>query len=424
MKAEKWLEVIKDKPVIFGVENGFTDLRDVHNDWLKMFLFSKEDLTLQGHRGSYKTTCLAIAIALMIVLFPGKNIIFIRKSDNDVIEIVKQIGLLLESEIFNSLSYALYGTGIQFEKFTAFEISTNLKTSKRGAPQLLGLGSKGSITGKHADIVFTDDIINIQDRISRSERERTKVFYQELQNVKNRGGRIINTGTPWHKEDAFSLMGNVLKYSCYDTGLMNDEEIAHLKSKMTSSLFAANYELKHVADDNVMFSDPFYDEKGEFTYKIIDGIAHIDSSYGGADGSALTIIREDDDGRIYVFGKLRYEHIDNCLDDYERYRMELRAGTIYTETNGDKGYLLKKLRLPRQGYHESSNKYIKISTYLKEAWDRIVFIKGTDMEYIDQVLDYNEHAVHDDAPDSLASALKIWKEQVAKAEVVFYKHSF
>lgn len=64
---------------------------------------------------------------------------------------------------------------------------------------MLGIGIGGSLTGKHADIVITDDIVNLRDRMSAAERERTIAVYRELQNIKNRGGRIINTGTPWHK---------------------------------------------------------------------------------------------------------------------------------------------------------------------------------------------------------------------------------
>ena len=52
------------------------------------------------------------------------------------------------------------------------------------------------------------------------------------------------------------------------------------------------------------------------------------------------------------------------------------------------------------------NKYINISTYLKSNWSRIIFIKDTDKDYINQILDYTENATHDDAPDSLASLIR------------------
>ena len=51
---------------------------------------------------------------------------------------------------------------------------------------------------------------------------------------------------------------------------------------------------------------------------------------------------------------------------------------------------------------------IKIETYLREAWGRIVFLEGTDREYLDQILDYTEYAEHDDAPDSAATMCRFF----------------
>src|SRR5699024_5817446 len=135
-------------------------------------------------------------------------------------------------------------------------------------------------TGKHADIVVTDDIININDRISKAHRERTKYVYQELQNIKNRGGRFFNTGTPWHKDDAFTLMPNLVQYDCYSTGLKKDETLQQIRNAISPALFAANYELKHTADADSLLPSPSLVD-GSNTYKIYNGGAHIDASYGG-----------------------------------------------------------------------------------------------------------------------------------------------
>lgn len=194
-----FMDLVLNHPVQFGIESGFEDLEDIHNEWIKSFLFSEEDETLLAHRGSYKTTCLSIAIAILLVMFPNQTIIFMRKTDTDVMEIVLQVQKLLQSDIFQAFSEALWGKSVTLLKATTTEIDTNLKESNKGTSQLLALGIGASITGKHADIVITDDIVNLKDRVSRAERERTKTQYQELQNVKNRGGRFINTGTPWHK---------------------------------------------------------------------------------------------------------------------------------------------------------------------------------------------------------------------------------
>jgi hypothetical protein len=43
---------------------------------------------------------------------------------------------------------------------------------------------------------------------------------------------------------------------------------------------------------------------------------------------------------------------------------------------------------------------------LKGAWKDVIFVEGTDEDYIQQIEDYNENAEHDDAPDSLASLIR------------------
>ena len=142
----------------------------------------------------------------MMIWKRDKNIIFLRKTDGDVTEVVDNIERILQTAVMRDIYRALTGAELQILHANSTEITTSAYCAPKGSAQLLGIGIGGSLTGKHADIVITDDIVNLKDRTSRAERERTKAIYQELQNVKNRGGRIINTGTPWHKEDAFMLM--------------------------------------------------------------------------------------------------------------------------------------------------------------------------------------------------------------------------
>jgi len=405
ISKEQAIHLLKSKPYKVGHFIGFKDLTALHNAWLLDWLYGTGDSTTQAHRGSYKTTDLAIFLALNVLVHPSENVIFLRKTDTDVAEVIRLTGRVLRSGAMAQLCDALYGTALLVTKETMNELQTNIYTNRSGAVQILGIGIGGSITGKHADIVITDDIINIKDRVSRAERERTKLMYMELQNVKNRGGRIINTGTPWHKEDAFTLMPNIRKYDCYTTGLMTEDEIRALRESMSASLFSANYELKHIADEDAMFTDPNYTRDIEAIY---NGICHIDASYGGQDSTAFTILHEHH-GQLIIFGKKYTKHVDECLDDIHRLKERYKAGTIWCEKNADKGYLRKALRERgelAETYHEGTNKHIKISTYLKGNWSRIFFLEETDPEYIAEVLDYNEHAPHDDCPDSLASIIR------------------
>lgn len=399
------IDLLENNPVEIGKAIGFKDLTDLHNEWLKDWLYGSDDVTKQAHRGSYKTTDLCLFLSLAMLVYRNLNIIFLRKTDADVAEVIRTVGRIVRSGAYQRIARQLYGKSIHILKETASELHTTLYNGMSGASQIVGIGIGGSITGKHADIVVTDDIVNIKDRISRAERERTKLMYMELQNVKNRGGRIINTGTPWHKDDAFSLMPNIQKWDCYTTGLMTQEEIKDLRSSMSASLFAANYELKHIADENAMFTDAKFESDVELIY---NGLAHIDASYGGEDATAFTVLKETD-GKLIVYGKKYKHHVEDCVEDILQKKDLYRAGTTWTERNADKGYLDKSLKAKgdiSSTYHEKMNKHIKISTYLKENWGRVYFLDETDPEYIAEILDYTEHAAHDDCPDSLASAIR------------------
>lgn len=407
---DKLLKLIKYQPVEIAKLVGFTDMGDLHNEWLEKMIFSKGDITILGHRGSYKTSCISVALAIMMIIYPNRNIIFMRKTDDDVIEVITQISNILKTPLMKHVVQQLYDVELKFIKDTSYQIDTVLNVGTKGAVQLMGLGTSGSLTGKHADIIFTDDIVNLKDRISKAERDRIKTVYMELQNVKNRGGRIVNTGTPWHKEDAISIMPSVEKYDCYSTGLIDKDKLNELRQVMTPSLFSANYELKHIADEEALFTSPqFFDDLTEEGKSLLnDGVCHIDASYGGADGTAFTIIKINGDD-IYVYGKRYQKHVDKCLADIFMLQDRFKAGTIYCEKNADKGYLAKEIRERgryAQEYSENMNKYVKIATYLLKNWPRIKFHKDTDGEYLNEILDYTESAQHDDSPDSLASIIR------------------
>lgn len=407
MNKEDVVSFVKENPYKIAQAVGFEDVREYpHNLWLKEILTGDGDYTLMAHRGSYKSSILSVAIALLMVLYPKVNIIFLRKTADDVTEMLRMVKRALKSKPIDSISFVLYQRHIDFTEDSATAVTTNLYMSASGASQLLGIGIKSSITGKHADIVITDDICNIKDRISRAERSETNLHYQELQNIRNRGGRIINLGTKWHKEDVFSLMENIHVYDFRKTGLVSKAEESALREKMTPALFACNYELKIIADADALFTTPQYTKD---VTQIYDSVAHIDAAYGGSDYTAYTVMKKHEDGTITAYGKLYNKHVSECLTDIGALQEKYKAGTIYNENNGDKGFLNRELGtvgLVGKTYHETQNKYLKISSFLKKNWNKIYWLEDTDPEYLNQVLDYTEHAQHDDAPDSAASLLR------------------
>ena len=411
MTREAAIAILLNEPVKIGYAVGFNKLSALHNRWIIDMIRGTHDKTLQAHRGSYKTTCVSIALACIFVLLPNKKTLFLRKTDADVKEVIRQVRNILLSAPMQEAARLIHGKDMVLITQTASELSSNLPGDSKGTSQLVAMGINGSITGKHFDRIFTDDIVNVQDRTSKAERDRTKIVYQELQNIRNRGGRIFNTGTPWHKEDCFSLMPNIERHDCYSTGLISKEQLQIIREAMTASIFAANYELRHIASDDVIFTSP---QTGADPALAEQGICHIDASYGGEDGTAFTICKKSG-GKYYIYGRLWQKHVDDCLPEIIRLRKAFNAGVIYCERNADKGYLAKALRDKGERadtYHEKTNKFVKITSYLKSEWKNVVFVAGTDAEYINQICDYTENAEHDDAPDSAASIVrKLWNKK-------------
>lgn len=408
MNKIEFARAIYKHPEKVGVCVGFNDLTEIHGEWIREMVWGDSDYTLMAHRAAYKSSCLAVAISLIMVFYPTKNIIFLRKADNDVSEMIRMVNKILKSQILIDICAVLHGVLLELTEEASDHISTSLWTSPMGASQLLGIGIKSSITGKHSEIVITDDICNVSDRISKAERDRTKLQYQELQNIRNRGGRIINLGTKWHKDDVFTLMDNIHIYDYKRTGLISDEQLKKIKDSMTASLFACNYELKIIAAEDVIFDSP---QTGADPSLVEQGECHIDAAYGGEDYTAFTICKKKY-GKYYVYGRCWRKHIDDVQDEIISLRKSFNAGRIHCENNGDKGYLGKALRQKGERvnvYHESMNKFLKITSYLKAEWQNVIFVAGTDEEYINQICDYNENAEHDDCPDSLSSLIrKLW----------------
>ena len=398
-------------PAALGKALGYKDFTSLHDTWMRKMLTSTEDMTLQSHRGSFKTTCLCCAIALLMIKERNKNIIFLRKTDGDVAEVVQNIDRILRNPVMQDVYTALTGSTLEILKSTNTELITSAYNAPRGAAQLLGIGIGGSLTGKHADIIVTDDIVNLRDRISHAERERTKSVYMELQNIRNRGGRFINTGTPWHKEDAFSLMPEPMRYDCYSTGLLSKEQINILRNSMSPSLFSANYELRHIAVENALFATP--PVVGCDISMLYDGIAHVDAAYGGEDYTAFTCGRRHGD-KLYMYGRMWHKRVDTVIDAIIAECQRFRCAPIMCESNADKCFLAKEIQrawYQARTYTERENKYIKIASFLRKWWKDIVWFEGTDRDYIAQIMDYTEDAAHDDAPDSAACMCRYYDKR-------------
>jgi len=430
MSKEEILEMLIEYPSKFAdmlemSHEQTVEFTEMHNEWIKNVITPIQDETLVAHRGSKKTTCGAIGVSIKMILQPNLTILFVRKVESKVAEIISTIYNILNHEITRQIIRILYGIELEFTKRTTMSITTNLTNRITGTEQLTGMAIGSSATGGHYDFIWFDDITDKNDRYSERIRIETIRSYLEFSKLIKDGSYKYHTATPWHYEDCLELvMPNKKYYDCYTTGLMTEEQIekARKENEYEPGLFECNYELKHTATKAKITLAPARFIETELGYSeeeqkelLIGGVAHIDAAYSqilSSDFSALTLLNKKGNN-IYVYGMIEQGDIRNCLNEFLEKVKYYKTGRVHTEINKDEGFLADEIE--RKGvmttkYRESKSKHQKITEYIIKHWNNIIFLDETDREYIRQIMQYFNGAKHDDAIDSLASALRILDE--------------
>ena len=228
--------------------------------------------------------------------------------------------------------------------------------------------------------------------------------------------------------------------SVKDTGIYTEEQLAVIREQLGNSLYALSFEMKLIGDDGKEFTDPNILSKEESKDELLyNGVGHIDARYTGKHYTAFTILKVNKEHkRIYAFGVTWDKNVDECLPEILKLWKRFRCGTVWSETNADKGYLakdLKALKIQAKTYSEDLNKDVKIGHFLRKYWKRIYFLHATQeyeealdeiadqnakiyVSYLDQIQEYEEEADIDDAPDSLASCLRYYSNKPLRASQI------
>lgn len=412
-----------EQPHLLGNYLGFSALSEIHSVWIKKYWNSKTDTVLLAHRNSYKTTALLVVGPIWYLLQnPEMTILIVRKDYEGAAAIVSAISRLYDSPKMQYIYKGLGFTPVRKIEDNKNRITLNSKKNitKEGNIESIGIG--GSITGSHYDKIFCDDIATIKDRVSRAEREKTKTFIRELQNVKKSDGTLTFSGTLWHPDDIYSILPAADKYpyGSIDIPELTPEIINQIKERTTPSLFAINYLLKYITDENKLFAEAQY---AEFKIEYSGIIGHIDTAYSGKHFTAFTLMEKIGD-KIIIKGWVWRENIVNLYATIANKLRENNAGTCWIEENADKGLSKTAMRnyYPNtQGYHEKENKHNKIIGYLKYNWKDVYFAYDCQDEYINQILDYAEGQEPDDAIDSAASAVRLLVKNIIPENSVSIK---
>lgn len=407
--TDKHLQLVKDEPHRLGHMIGFDRLGPLHSDWIKYCWDAEEDRSLQAHRGAYKTTAIDIVGAIRWMLFkPNDRIGLIRKKFDDAAKVLRAIENAMELVELKELFKYAHGFYPELVEANSRRLTYNFKETITPEANVNSFGLTADLIGTHLDKPLCDDFITLKDRISRAEREKTKLIIQDVMaNIADKGNwkSTVFVGTPWHKNDAWTCCPEPVRYNVYDTGILSEEEIKEKQTKITPTLFSINYRLINEADENLLFHNPSY---GNWIYSIPDVWGHIDAAFDGSATNALTFMSETKTGHQAV-GLSYTGNVKTWYDVIEAKYNQYRCRGIYVENNPDKGYVADQLRaigLNVIDYPEDMDKDTKISIYLYQVWNSLIWAKETDPNYMEQIVDWTRGSKPNDAPDSASSLVR------------------
>lgn len=415
MDEKKRQDILK-YPHLLGLLVGFSKLTMLHSRMI-LHIWAQTPgrfTALQGHRGSYKTTAVTvIGIVWYLLWHPDARIALLQETWTVAARNLRAIRRVMQHPAIREVFRYIHGAYPKEVKASEGELEYSFKRTISKEPSISAYGILQLPTGSHFDFILMDDVITINDKISKTVRERHIYAIREVYtNIIDPGKTVGHSGTPWHKKDGWSITVPPMKYPVGTTDILTPEQIAFKRSQTTASDWAINMELRHIADGEKPFSSPA--AWAPFPMMVGKVVAHIDAKYHGTDTCGFTIMVKQG-VKLHVTGKILFKHVAEEIDTIVTNIVHYNVRELYMETNGDKGMAADRIRtvlLERHipctviDYHEGMNKHIKIIGVGLPVWPYLIWDTATDPEYLDQTKEYSEGAEPDDGPDSWTSLVR------------------
>ncbi len=171
-------------------------------------------------------------------------------------------------------------------------------------PSVAAVGVGAASTGRRADLLVCDDVVDARALRSRAERERVKCYFHEnLMNLLEPGGRCWSLFTPWHRDDLNSALKANPAFALFRRAVGDDlapvwperwprERLEARRQEVGEAAFARGYRLVSVADDEVPIRAEwvkFWTEEAECE-RVVLSVDPAVSERSGADRSALVAL--------------------------------------------------------------------------------------------------------------------------------------
>lgn len=403
-------------PHLLGLMVGFSKLTELHSRMI-LHIWAQTPgryTALQGHRGSYKTTAVTvIGIVWYLLWHPNARIALLQETWTIAVRNLRAIQKVMKHPAIQEVFRYIHGSYPKEVKATDGEMDYSFKKTISKEPSVSAYGILQLPTGSHFDFILMDDVITINDKISKTVREKHIHAIREVfTNIIDPGKTVAHSGTPWHKKDAWTITVPPMKYPVGTTGILSEKDIAFKRSQTTATDWAINMELRHIADGEKPFNSPA--AWAPFPLRVGRVYAHVDAKYQGTDTCGVSIMVKQG-VKVHVTGKILFRHIMEEVDTLIGLLEYYNVRELFMETNGDKGLAADRIRTVLRernipctvtDYHEKMNKHIKITGVGVPVWPYLIWDTATDPEFLDQTKDYTEGAEPDDGPDSWTSLIR------------------
>lgn len=389
-------------------------------------------------RGLGKSLILQSYICWFILNNPNKRVILVSSTDGKASSFMRAIKQTLESQNVQDIWGDVKGS-----VWTDHELTLSGRTSISAEPSLMCLGAgSGSCTGRHCDLLVTDDLCDFDSTRSELQRNRLRDWLlTSLSPVLMANGTFIAAGTRYHYMDIWQLLLEKLNFNTLilhpikddgtaqceflqpiddvfdDKGVLVTRGLKSIKRELGSVIYALQYEnnVSLLLEGNIINHENIqYTRKIPNLESIVISCDPAISKKDGADYTAIIVGGRAADGGIYIKDYIN-EHLSfkETIDKLKSLVNVYNPVEVRIEQVGfSEGFVTElKRELPGtliKGIKPVGDKESRLREVSPIFENMLVWFLETHSEIVDQLLLFPD-GDHDDLCDAIQIFLHYYK---------------
>ena len=317
-------------------------LDEKFHKWLADAVMIDDDKMIQVPRWHLKSSWVKYRIVQLRILESTSRIFVVSVTSNLVRAMLRSIKLLCQNPMLMDLYPEIFIPRDKWVKDTQDKFT--MKWPEVEAPQedqVEVYGIEQTVTGRHCDYIFFDDLID-KDTVRTLERmEKALDNYRYYQGLLGPIGRETVTCTPYHYADLYAwiieegIYDKVYRRAAIENGkpiysFFTLKDLEKLKKRMGPYIYAAQMMCDPSPKEDQLFPPPQQTYKdfpgGEFTFYIAVDPAATVKAY--SDETAIVVVAVNAIGQVYVIEALHFKKPGNetariIMQLNEKYKPEI-----------------------------------------------------------------------------------------------------